>query len=921
MKWLVVAVAVFLVVFPASLPAQVMELTYSTYLGGNAWENACKVALGPDRAMYITGTTQSTDFPTLNPYQGSVPGGIDAYVGKLSSDGTALLYSTYLGGSAADYGMALAVDSLGRAAVTGYGESDDFPTVNPYQAARAGMEDLFVSLFSSSGSALVCSTYVGGESNDRGQAIVFDSLGRALVAGRTSSNGYPTANPYQASRGSSGDYINNVALTKISASGSALVFSTYLGGDGSSDAWAVALDSADALYLTGMTAAPDFPTLNPYQASLASPSYGDIFLAKLTTDASALLFSTYLGGSIEEIAYDLDFDSAGQACIFGNTFSLDFPTLNPYQASNGGAEWIEDAILAKFSTSGSALIYSTFLGGADHDYGRGLRIDSEGRAFVAGWTLSSDFPTRDGFQPSLASAGKEDAYLTVFAASGSAVSYSTYFGGSQVEYGLGLRIGSGNDAYLVGQTESDDFPIQNPWQSSRGGSTDAFVSRISIRVMTPTPTATPVSPTPSATPSATATATSTPSPTPSQTPTPSPTPTATPSPSRTPTPVPTASPSPSPTASPSPSRTPTATPSPSPSKTPTATPSPSPSPTPTPSPSPSPSPSKTPTATPSPSPSPTPTPSPSPSPSPSQTPTAKPSPSPSATPSPRPSATATPPPTAAPTPTPAPSSTTTPSPEPSPTRTPSAALEFILDSGDYDGDGTSDIGIFRPSEGRWAIRNLTSSYFGAATDFPVPADYNGDGTADMGIFRGDQGMWSIRNLTRVYLGTSTDALVPGDYRGNGTAEAGIFRPSAGMWSIRNTTRIYFGNSTDRVTPGDYNGDGRKEAAIFRPSSILWSVWGVTRFYYGAASDDPVPGDFDGNGTWEGAVFRGSAGMWSARDVTRVYFGGSADAPLPADYDGDGGDEIGIFRPAAGMWSVLNLTRLYFGASNDIPVTR
>ncbi len=250
-----------------------------------------------------------------------------------------------------------------------------------------------------------------------------------------------------------------------------------------------------------------------------------------------------------------------------------------------------------------------------------------------------------------------------------------------------------------------------------------------------------------------------------------------------------------------------------------------------------------------------------------------------------------------------------------------ASVAEGLDSADYDGNGTSDIGIFRPSEGKWAIRNVTLVYFGGTSDCPVSADYNGDGTSDFAIYRPALGMWSVRNVTRLYLGNSADLLAPGDYDGNGTVEAGIFRPSNGMWSIRNATRIYLGNSSDRPAPGDFDGDGRKDAAIFRPSSTLWSVWNVTRFFFGNSTDAPMPGDYNGDGADEGAIFRASAGMWSIRNLTRWYQGSRTDSPVRADFAGSGRDQIGIFRDSAKMWSVLNLTRTYFGSSGDIPVTR
>ena len=251
----------------------------------------------------------------------------------------------------------------------------------------------------------------------------------------------------------------------------------------------------------------------------------------------------------------------------------------------------------------------------------------------------------------------------------------------------------------------------------------------------------------------------------------------------------------------------------------------------------------------------------------------------------------------------------------------SNAAPSTVDSGDYNGDGTSDIATFRGSSGMWSVRNITRAYLGDSADRLVSADYNGDGTSDIAIFRIGSGMWSVRGLTRFYLGSPEDRPVPGDYAGAGTAEAGIFRPSSGLWSIRNTTRVYLGSADDTVIPGYYDADDTKDIAVFRGSSGMWSVRNLTRFYFGASTDDLVPGDYGGAGKWEAGIFRPSSSLWSIRGVTRIYLGGAGDWALPADYDGNGADDAAIFRASAGMWSARNLTRIYFGAMGDVPVTR
>ncbi|HOO78706.1 MAG TPA: hypothetical protein PLZ73_12565 [bacterium] len=240
---------------------------------------------------------------------------------------------------------------------------------------------------------------------------------------------------------------------------------------------------------------------------------------------------------------------------------------------------------------------------------------------------------------------------------------------------------------------------------------------------------------------------------------------------------------------------------------------------------------------------------------------------------------------------------------------------------DYDGDGTSDIGVFRSSTGMWAIRGVTRVYFGGSSDNPVPGDYNGDGTTDAGIFRNSTGMWAIRGVTRVYFGGSSDNPVPGDYSGDGTWTPGIHRASTGLWVIRGFTRAYFGGSSDDPVPGVYSGDGTWTPGIYRPTAGLWAIRGVTRVYFGGSSDNPVPGDYSGDGTWTPGIYRTTAGLWAVRGVTRVYFGGSSDNPVPGGYRGDGKDYVGVFRSTSGLWAIRGVTRTYFGGGTDIPVTR
>jgi hypothetical protein len=248
-------------------------------------------------------------------------------------------------------------------------------------------------------------------------------------------------------------------------------------------------------------------------------------------------------------------------------------------------------------------------------------------------------------------------------------------------------------------------------------------------------------------------------------------------------------------------------------------------------------------------------------------------------------------------------------------------LPPVPDSGDFDGDGGSDIAIFRETTGLWAVRGITRIYFGSEGDIPLPGDYNGDGRADITIFRPSTGLWAVRTMSRFYFGGGDDLPLALDYDGNGTSVVGIFRPALGLWAIRGGTRCYFGKSGDWPVPGDYNSDGSMDITIFRHSVGLWSSRGISRRYFGATGDWPAAGDYDGDGSIDISIYRPSSGLWAVKDISRIYFGDSSARSVPADYDGDSHDDFGIFRSDSGLWAIRSTSRFYFGGTGDVPVTR
>jgi hypothetical protein len=384
-------------------------LVYSTYLGGSSYDDGNAIAVDSSGDAYIAGDTHSMNFPTAHAAQAAFGGNTDAFLAKLTPSGNALVYSTFLGGSNSDIAHGVAVDGSGNAYVSGFTLSTDFPTVNPYQSSNHGSSDAFVTKFNASG-GLVYSTYLGGSSpettisfpNSSAPAIAVDASGDAYVAGTTNSSNFPIAgSPYQSNKRG----FFNVFVTKLNPSGSALIYSTYVGGTGDDEADGIAVDGAGDAYITGLTTSTDFPTVNAAQGSMGGGS-NDAFVFKLNASGSALLYSTYLGGSDADRGAAVAVDGAGDAFVVGQTRSTDFPTVRPVQAAYGGGGFdMGDAFATELSPSGSAFVFSTFLGGANDDRGAGVAVDSFGNADVTGSTASANFPTANAFQASLAGAG------------------------------------------------------------------------------------------------------------------------------------------------------------------------------------------------------------------------------------------------------------------------------------------------------------------------------------------------------------------------------------------------------------------------------------------------------------------------------------------------------------------------------------
>ena len=396
-------------------------LAYSTYLGATGNEGGFGIAVDGAGNAYVTGFTSSGEFPTTaGAFDASLGGEQDAFVTKLGPAGTALLYSTFLGGSGSDTGRGIAVDALGNAYVTGNTTSSDFPTtVGAFDTSLGGARDGFVTKLGPSGTALLYSTYLGGSGGifgstlESGEGIAVDGAGNAYVTGFTQSFNFPTTPGAFDTSGNVSEFfvIADAFVTKLGPTGSApLLYSTFLGGSGGFDeGYAIAVDGAGNAYVTGYTQSADFPT-TPGAFDTTLDGVQDAFVTGLVpTGGAPLLYSTYLGGAGGDGGFGIAVAGTGNAYVTGSTTSTDFPTTaDAFDMSLDGGG---DAFVTKLDPSG-AMPYSTYLGGSSGDGGAGIAIDGAGNAYVTGSTNSGDFPTTPGAFDQTLGGGSSDAFVT-----------------------------------------------------------------------------------------------------------------------------------------------------------------------------------------------------------------------------------------------------------------------------------------------------------------------------------------------------------------------------------------------------------------------------------------------------------------------------------------------------------------------------
>jgi hypothetical protein len=436
---------------------------FSSFIGGNDWDNIYDVAPASNGSYYLVGYSKSADFPLKDAYNDTIAGLGDIVVVKISSENE-ILWSTFLGGSGWDSALSIAVDNQSDCYITGYTNSIDFPTFNAMDSSFNGDQDAFLCKFSSNGS-LLYSTFIGGSLNDQGESIAVSQNGSIFISGYTNSVDFPAANGNQSSLQGERDCF----VMKFLSNGT-MEWSTFWGGNEMDESSGITVDSKENCYITGYTASSNYPVIGNTNRTYCNAS--DIFISKFSSTGEPI-WSAILGGWQDDYGNAIDSTDNNDIIITGASSSTNYPVFNGYQEELAGNE--SDVIISKFSSNGS-LIWSSYFGGSNSDFGTDLSVAKDGCCYLTGGTDSNDFPMKNPFDYSMG--GITDAFTVKFDTNGS-LCWSSYLGGkTSLDIGLGIAIVENDYCLVVGTTDSDNFPLQNPLDDTKDGLVDGYIVKL-----------------------------------------------------------------------------------------------------------------------------------------------------------------------------------------------------------------------------------------------------------------------------------------------------------------------------------------------------------------------------------------------------------------------------------------------------------
>jgi hypothetical protein len=468
------------------------SLLFSTYLGGTGKDYASSIAVDVLGNSYVAGWTFSSNFPTTPGIDPDFNYYNDAYLVKLDPAGR-LLYSTFLGGWYEDFATSVALDSAGNIYLAGETRSFDFPITTGYDRNINGVEnDAFAIKLNKDGTEILYSTYLGGTKQDCASSIAVDKEGNAFIAGCTESVDFPMTESHGGSTNAPGycqksNHYTDSFVVKLNTAGTELLYATFLGGNGIT-ATSLVLDSIANAYVAGYTMNPEFPITKEYDSHEKVSGYDqkyngmvDAFVMKLSATGTELLYSTYLGGGSNDTATSLAVDNNGCVYVTGTTFSSIFPMTKIHDGTEktsgydqvGGIN--QNAFVAKLDSTGSQLLYSTYLAGSEDDGASSLVVDTLGNAYVTGTTESPDFPTTPGFDQTYNGSG--DAFVVKLDPTGTELLYSSFLGGKNKDQGCSVAVDPSGKVYIAGNTKSTDFPTtEDAFAQTNSGNFDIFVS-------------------------------------------------------------------------------------------------------------------------------------------------------------------------------------------------------------------------------------------------------------------------------------------------------------------------------------------------------------------------------------------------------------------------------------------------------------